>query len=379
LKVEVDVPTVARGQSELHPVETDEEIEAHYTEIIISKLHRNIQGRTKRKIKDYLRSMYRCDLEDGIELMVEGESLKWDGFQDEILQDTDGKPFRKDILIEVCGKPVTGWVAVLKSGGRPFGGFSILQSRRVIRGNPDAWRPSTIFGQEGGTNDLINQRVCGEMTLDGFQVNHTKDGINWQGEEEEVVEKLLKEECAEYVSVARKHRKGDKRGPSAVAIANAVSTVTTELQSDEMVDAIEIAEIPTEGALKETNKAAIEHAARGKPKIDVVLGGISIKFYIDEDADPNSPYYVLDPKADGAIEIAINKNHPYMVQLGDQIEDFIRQAVYDGIAEYKALMKKGKVEPHTIRFLKDNLLRVPYLIREELQEDEEGAAEEIVN
>ena len=68
-----------------------------------------------------------------------------------------------------------GWVGILAKGSRAAAGFSILQADRVVRGWPDAWRPSSLYGQLQGSNDLVNQRLVGEIHLDGFDVSHTKE------------------------------------------------------------------------------------------------------------------------------------------------------------------------------------------------------------
>jgi len=365
-EVRVNVPEVAAGASELRPIVQAEDINQHYTEITISKLHRRIQGRAILTIKDYLRSIYRCDLRDRVmQLLFQGEPLSWEGFESKILRDSQGTPYKRQLDFEVLDKRVTGWVAVLESGGRPYGGFSLIQNNRVMTGYPEGWRPRTLFGQLQGSNDLVNQRLCGELFMDGFQVNHTKDGINWQGSEEEVLERELAIRCDDYRRKAKETRKGDKRGPSPLAINNAISQVTRELNSNEMIDALELTEIPSETVLQRTNQQTLEQATRGTPRIDAVLGDVHLKFYVNDAASPSDTYYVLDWTPDGVIEIAINQHHDYMVQLGNDISDFIRQCIYDGIAEFKATQKRGKVEPNTIRYLKDNLLRVPYKINDD--------------
>ncbi|MGH9044701.1 MAG: hypothetical protein ACRDVP_07720, partial [Acidimicrobiales bacterium] len=64
----------------------------------------------------------------------------------------------------------------------------------------------SVFGQIEGSNDLVNQRLTGEINLDGFEVSHTKDDIQWMGDEEDQVQDQLKEICADYRDSALKHR-----------------------------------------------------------------------------------------------------------------------------------------------------------------------------
>ena len=129
-----------------------------------------------------------------------------------------GSLHRTDYIFEIEAEPkkvVEGWVGVLKKGSRAKAGFSILHRKRLIRGWPDSWRPEKIFGV-GGRNDLINQRVVGEVNLEDFEVSHTKDEINWDGLEEELVEEGLLKECKPFMETARKARRGPavEHGPS---------------------------------------------------------------------------------------------------------------------------------------------------------------------
>src|SRR5690606_20098608 len=166
----------------------------HYTTAEITRHNRKFHGRTVGKIRDYLRSMYREDFRRGeLSLLWQGEKLSWD--EPEMLTAEDGSHYRKDFKFKVDGLDVFGWVGVLKKGSRAEAGFSIIHSGRVIKGWPDAWRPSSLYGQIQGSNDLVNQRLVGEIHLDHFEVSHTKDDILWLGDQEENVEKKLLASC----------------------------------------------------------------------------------------------------------------------------------------------------------------------------------------
>src|SRR5262249_37933653 len=62
---EIDVDGIAHNGKKVpltfRKVGTDE----HYTKLIITDLHRNIQKRTEETIRGYLGSMYRFDIRDG--------------------------------------------------------------------------------------------------------------------------------------------------------------------------------------------------------------------------------------------------------------------------------------------------------------------------
>jgi hypothetical protein len=59
--------------------------------------------------------------------------------------------------------------------------------------------------------------------------------------------------------------------------------------------------------------------------------------------------------------VIINLSHPHWAQLtnNESILNFIRHCTYDGVAESKAFFVRGKIEPDTVKLIKDNLLRVP--------------------
>jgi hypothetical protein len=208
-RVTVDVETVAGGAADLPYTTTEVPETDHYTILEIGQLNRMPHGRTVGKIKDFLRSMYRVDIREAwMRLEWQGDLLEWTP-DTAYVQARDGSHYRKDFAFDVNGKHVHGWVGVLETGSRAKAGFSILHNNRVVKGWPNSWRPEAIFGQVQGTNDLVNQRLTGEVHLDDFEVSTTKDGILWSGEEEQDVEKQLKEACADYREIAANRRKRD--------------------------------------------------------------------------------------------------------------------------------------------------------------------------
>ena len=161
--IEVDVERVADGINDLPYTSKDgKHPDDHYTVIEIREHNREFRGRTIGKIRDFLRSMYREDLRNGVlTLLWNGEELKWDDSIDQFLKARNGVAYRKEFHFQVSGKEVTGWVGILDRGSRARAGFSILHAGRVVKGWPDSWRPEAIYGQFQGSNDLINQRLIG--------------------------------------------------------------------------------------------------------------------------------------------------------------------------------------------------------------------------
>lgn len=365
--VDVNVDDVALGKTSLPIRMAENKSEGdHYTIIEINDHNRRFEGRTQGKIKDFLRSIYRIDISK--ELMVlkwNEDTLRWHGFDEQILTAQDGKKYKRDFAFKVDGKEVKGWVGVLESGGRDKAGFSILYCNRVIKGWPDAWRPSSIFGQLQGSNDLVNQRLIGEVHLDGFEVSHTKDDIVWIGDQEEKVEEELKKKCADYIERAKSYRKrkegGGSAGPSDKDIDIAVDELNKELLSQEMLDHIKLEEVPPVELLEETASKIISAVTPNEPRFSATIDDtLNIKIYL-VNLSPNDPYVTHDCPSD-IVQVIINIAHPYFEQLAgpEDVLNYFRHCVYDAISEWKASKKQSPIDPHTVKKIKDGLLRVKF-------------------
>lgn len=367
-EVTVDVELVARGELELpYRSRGGRDPNEHYTILEIRRLNRTPVGRTLGKIKDYLRSMYRVDIRSETLLLVwQGERLHWEP-DEAFVRAADGTYYRRDFSFDVDGKSVRGWVGVLERGSRAKAGFSILHSNRVVRGWPDSWRPTSIFGQEQGTNDLVNQRLTGEVHLDDFDVSHTKDDILWLGEEEERVERKLKDECAEYREFATRRRKGDRTSPPLgdLEVEIAVRELESELTSSEMVDAIAVEVIPPPDVVASAFAAVKEAVDTSDPtfraSIATQAGPLEILGFLSHEPSPNDPYVVSESTTPERVLVIINMQHPHIKEITGGSESllvYLRHCVYDAIAEWQARNRASTIDPDTIKILKDKLLRL---------------------
>lgn len=377
--VEIDVPRVASGDDDLHERIADGFApEKHYTVIEVTKLHRIFQGRTIGKIKNFLRSMYREDFRNNrLRLLWQGQDLTWEELDAQLLRSADNRIYKRDLEFDVNGKRVTGWVGVLASGSRSMAGFSILHCGRVVKGWPDAWRPSTLFGQILGSNDLVNQRLVGEVHLDAFEVSHTKDDILWLGDEEDLVEAKLEQECRAYRDVAKKHRVrgGDQRGPSELDTKTALEEIQKELASPEIIDTIRLDTAPDPSVIEQTFKTIIDAERAKQATIRVEIDGITLIAYLTQDHSENDPYFVCDATQLNEVAVVINRLHPHWTQLAGSgnVLNFLRHCIYDALAEHMARHKKATIQPDTIKMFKDKFLRVPMEI--EMAEGDNREAE----
>jgi hypothetical protein len=360
----------------------------HYTIVEVWDHYRKFQGRTLGKIAEFLRSMYRRDLQDGkMKLVWRTVDLTWEGFDERLMIASDGTPMKRDILFTVNDKVVMGWVGILRmgEGGRADAGFSVMQANRVILGWPEAWRPTSLFGPYG-SNDLVNQRLVGELEFDGFEVSHTKDSIQWRADEEEAVEKNLKEAVGDYKTIASKARKGtkDQRGPAEADVKIAVEVFERELESAEMVDQINlnINIVPSPEALAASRQKVITSIVQTRtPTIQATISTnppLTIKLFLGEDLSDRDAYVYQEATQHNEIVVTVNQNHPYwatQLRGAESVLEYLRQCTYDALAEWQASKKVARFDSETIKYLKDGFLRLPMDI-ERHRTDKEAEAEE---
>ena len=373
-KVHVDVEKIATEKEFALPTEEIAmDPESHYTKIFITRLNRQYHGNTIKKIKEYLSSLYRFDFDNNdLILRWQGQDITWKGFEGRFYITQDGKPFKKNLSFSIGeGKLVKGWVGVLAKGSRKDAGFSIIQNNRVIRGWPAAYKPSTIFGEDG-TNDLVNQRVVGELFMDGFAVSHTKDSILWVDDEEEELEQKLGHLCQDAKILA-----GNIRVSSYSVVDDnsdairyeAISLFESELKSKEIKDKLFNEVLPDERAIKASFERLLETTQRNDdPVVEVNIGNgeevISIEVYFRKVSE-FEPYVLVETSIENnTLIVIINLLHPYWQELKnlDGYLSFIRHCVYDGLAEWKAAKKTSRINHDTVKYIKDLLLRLPFEI-----------------
>ena len=181
--------------------------EEHGTTVIIRQLTKKIEGgRTIGKIKDIIRSMYRRDINSGkVEIFFNEEALTFEPY--DILQ-YNGEEWRKNLdfsfMFNEHQYTINGFIGILgeKSSGFSKAGLALFRRNRIIIGGEDEYyKPQAIFGQ---SQSPVSHKLFGELDLDDFPINQSKDGFIWDDGLETMFLKELKKNIQEYINIAKK-------------------------------------------------------------------------------------------------------------------------------------------------------------------------------
>lgn len=354
--------------------------QAHYTEIILTDLHRIPQGRTIAKIKEHLSDIYRVFTRNGdLLLHLNGELLEYN--PPEILvapfyRTPQAPPieWKKEFEFDFgLGLKATGFAAIRKIASTSRAGFALFRRNRLIQGSADeGYRPEFIFGS---SNSFIYQRVFGEIHLEGFQVSHTKDGFQWDENEQPFLE-ILKEQLSSddlpLLQQAREYRvqrraKDFHRGAEA---ANTRTAQTIHEHVPPVVNDLSHTECTQDDPPFELEEASATPSRRA---IDVEINGKKWRIVIELTYDPaigdwlSISDHIAEPEraeAEGegyrVIGLRLSLAHPFMERFSgadcDQIEPLLRLAAALGFAEIVA-RDSGVRQAGAIRRNVNELLR----------------------
>jgi len=358
---------ILQYKSSIDVTESTCDANEHGTTIIITKLHQRITPTRANNCKMYLGSIYRKDIEKGtLNLQFQGEEVNYEkaNLTSKLLKDEDGNDYFRSFQLDINGKIVDGWAAILKNGSRNLGGFALIQADRVIQGWPTNYRPITLFGdQDGGSNTLTNQRLFGELKLDGFEVSHTKDNILFSDDDELKLDEKLQEELADFKKVAAGFRLKDLEVKEEFDFKTAINSVLGYVKRSEFKDTLFTKSVlPSEVIEKSNEEVVARLSSASHEELVVEIDNVEVKVIISSDSSVYDPYLIVQLKSDkNKITIIINKNHTYWGELSSpgSIFDFIVSCIYDGLSEWKAYYIVGNLEPDTIKSIKDTFLRLP--------------------
>ena len=351
--VRFDIAKIVEDNLEELTIESSSiEPSTHFTEIILSNLHKPPQGRTIGKIQEHLASIYRVFIrKELLELHFRGEVLSYS--EPKILRAPFHKSkseaprlWKKKIDFDFgTGLRVQGFAALRERASPSRAGFSLFRRNRLIQGSADeCYRPALIFGRP---NSFTYQRLFGELHLEGFNVSHTKDGFQWDENEEPFLD-LLKEELnadpipllsqAEGYRVQSRTR--DLKKGAEASTQRTSKTVEEEVPPVVEEPLIKVAEeAPPPSDLPSTKESVANRTV--SVEIDNELWEISIE--LSNDPAVGDWLGISDDPWDGnvrRVKIRMSLAHPFMLQYGgadaSQIEPLQRVAIAIALAEITA-------------------------------------------
>jgi Histidine kinase-, DNA gyrase B-, and HSP90-like ATPase len=367
-----DIPEItSRGLERLPVAESPYAVTDHYTHLRLEAL--NVRPKTSAiaKIKRHLASIYRMFLRDGsLDLRVQGEALTY--APPEFLRaarsdNPAGAPieWRKDLALSLGeGRRIWGWAGLLSTASVVNAGFALFRRDRLIEGSHgDAYRPEVLFRK---SNSYTFQRLIGEFSVEGFTVSHTKDGIQWDDLEEEVLHRLRHELDREPLPLLRQaegYRARLARVP-AFPVASPADTDTvvgqrvlplvdaqTQKSSDLELPPSDLFPSPTLPPA-ETELLLFHQGQRWRVSVEIVTNeAVSEWLDIVEEVRVADEY---------ELRLRINLAHPFLVRFispgGPELTAFVRLGVALAMSE-SAARAAGVRQAGTVRRNLSQLLR----------------------
>ena len=368
LKVILDLNKLVNDDFEFDVVETTEhDIKQSFTIIKVTEFHRMVSNYAVNKTKGVLESMYALDIKN--KKMRLTWNLKDVEPYERKIAVINGAEKKWDINLDINGKKVVGFMAALAKGnsGRSNAGISISRNGRNINNKFNWWRPDVIFG-DGGRNDLVNQRIFGELEFDKkFGVSQTKDKIHFEGEDEDLLMAELKKVGIELINFANRTKQyyGKKKGEKGGIGTETEEEIQDELNHVNIDSIINDKSIINDGEVEEeineviAEATALEHAFKFK-----VGDSALVRIWLKDDAIDDK-YVIIHNKDLLDLKIVINVLHPAyerMELLGDELalKEYVLQCVYDALSECFIYTQTGdaKINPNIFREVKDRFLRL---------------------
>ena len=363
LELRIDVEALAESDGSVDAVKRAKPVQEHYTIVEVSELYHEFKGRTLGKIKGYLAEIYRFDIDKGwLDLRWNDEPLAYS--LPEFYHDENGREWKKDFEIDIRGKKVAGWVAIMFPGDLSKSGFNCYRRGRLIK---DRWKPERVFPPKPG--HLLHQRLTGELMMDAFGVTHLKNDFKWGEIDQDEFIDALWQEVKDYRDKAVRIRHDDTSEVGA-AIEFAGEEIKVALESPELVNALEVTAQainlpPTQSPellaermeqMKRTPFPAVAWNLRYK-------GGLAGRVFFPRDASPQDHYLMVDTSPDGkTLDIIVNVNHPFVHRFEDLSQEsfqmYVTVLIIEALTEWVMRKEKGDVAPvQEYRRLMDLLLR----------------------
>jgi hypothetical protein len=378
--ISFDVPKiVAEGIEHIVVKERPAKSESHFTTVVLEDLNVRPQKRTITKLKNHLASIYRCFIRDGSVEIYYGA-----GSPDERLQYADPAvleaphhksptkaaiSWRKPIKIELDKiHRITGWAALREKGSLSEAGFAVFRRNRLIQGSyDDPYRPESIFGKP---NAFTYQRLFGELHVEGFQVSHTKDGLQWEEWEELILtdlERQLNERPIPLLDQAEGHRHGRARHASPTWGSGAVDDTASAIaeHAPPVINDQLKAKPDSKPPVVTLPAAKLNASKRVELQLHHAHREWAVKIEVANDEGQEDWFtYSKAATDDGeavGLTIRLNLAHPFSERFGlgreQDLEPLVRIAAAYAIAEVTALQSGVPAAARTVRRNFNQLLR----------------------
>ncbi|HEY9562274.1 MAG TPA: ATP-binding protein [Nocardioides sp.] len=294
----------------------------HGTTLVIEGLRKPIVGRQVEKVRKTLTSMYRQDITSGrVQVTWNGAPLAYlpSPLWQHERPDGTGHEMRQSLDLVVTDPAtghehaVHGWVGVLEKMSSSDNGFALFRRGRLIIGLPsEGWRPSELMGQTGSPEW---KRITGELHMNDFPVNFTKDGFAWEGGLEDALIEALTPLVETYKAFARDLRVRGKGGPvSAKDFVRAMDEVQEGLRAPELArELVTIGMPPPSGEERLREEMVVEDAEVVPRTLEVVMptGKLRATLYT-KDEGKGAPWISVQSVSNDDLDVIINTSHPFV-------------------------------------------------------------------
>ena len=383
---EINIPELRKNNVNVVSIKrTHTDTFAHGTTIIIRDVTKKIGSpRTKNKIVDLIKSMYRRDLNNGlVRIFYDGDALYYDEYD---CLSFRNRTWRKEVdfsfEFDKTTHHVVGFVGILANGGFGRAGFALFRRNRVVVGGEEYnYKPDEIFGQAQST---IAHKLFGELDLDDFPINQAKDGFVWDDGLEETFIKELKAQIKEYIDIAKitnKDREKEEATSQAISdnVKNKVQETinrisTTPVEETPTIFTTPTCDSPTDtqtdlNFYKEYQAEQNNLPEEVDPKIRTYIIPLdrANKCEISVQWTKGGPttWINVDPTEDGrSAKVHLNINHPFFKPFSEKEEFKMvleKFAIAFAIAEIRAKKnanEDGSVSPSAFRNLINEYLRI---------------------
>jgi len=383
--VSFDIAEIVRDELE----ELDVEVRAaprdtDFIGIILTKLHRLPVGKIKEHLAEICRVFIREKL---LVLQFNGEKLAY--AEPEVLvvplydanNQAVGAPveWRKEIDFDFGeGLTAKGFAALRREGSTTHAGFSLFRRKRLVVGSADEkYRPGHVFGSP---NDYVYQRLFGELHIAGFDVTHTKDGFQWDENEDPFLE-LLKEHLDAQPLPLLKQARNYRARPSRAVLRRAASQASESTSRSIERNAPPVLAAISTSPVEHTTPTSLPQAELASERvIDIEFQGRKWRIVLELSDDPSvgdwleiSEAVLREHKGSQSkrdqrelLGLRLSLAHPFMERFTgadrDRIEPVLRVAAAMGLAEKLAreggVRLAAAVRRNVNKLLRDALSRV---------------------